>query len=107
VTIKLQATSAGPDHAQHASNAMKTSPIDLSSPLDMLATARDQVRLNLHLLSLDARQKWSELEGKILNLENSIGQEAESISEATASAAADLSSSVKAFVDSHVRHGAD
>ncbi len=83
---------------------MKASFIDISRPLDTLAAARDQVRLNLHLLSLDTRQKWDELEGKILNLENKIGQEAEALSEATANAAIDLSGSVKEFVDSHVRH---
>ena len=77
---------------------------DLSRPLDVLTAARDQVRLSLHLLSLDTRQKWDELEGKILSLENRLGQEAESISEATASAAIDLSGTVKEFVDSHVRH---
>jgi hypothetical protein len=77
---------------------------DLSRPLDMLTAARDQVRLSLHLLSLDTRQQWDVLEGKILSLENKIGQEAESLSEATASAAIDLSGSVKEFVDTHVRH---
>jgi len=83
---------------------MKASAIDISHPLDTLAAARDQVRLNLHLLSLDTRKKWDELEGKILSLENKIGQEAEALSEATANAAIDLSGSVKEFVDSHVRH---
>jgi hypothetical protein len=83
---------------------MKASDIDLSHPLDLLTSARDQVRLNLHLLSLDTRQKWDELEGMILSLENRIGQEAEALSEATASAAIDLSGSVKQFVDHHVRH---
>ena len=78
---------------------------DLSKPLDVLTAARDQVRLSLHLLSLDTRQKWDELEGKILSLEYKIGQEAEGISDATASAASDLSGSVKDFVDTHVRHG--
>jgi hypothetical protein len=77
---------------------------DLSRPLEILTGARDQVRLSLHLLSMDARQKWEEFEGKILSLENKIGQEAETVSEATASAAIDLSGSVKEFVDSHVRH---
>ncbi|HEY3253683.1 MAG TPA: hypothetical protein VGJ91_07030 [Polyangiaceae bacterium] len=83
---------------------MKTSAFDLSHPIETFTAARDQMRLNLHLLNLDARQKWTELEAKILNLENRIGQEAESLSEATASAAIDLSSSVKDFVDNHVRH---
>lgn len=83
---------------------MKASSIDITAPLDTLAAARDRVRLNLHLLSLDTRKLWDELEGKILNLENKIGQEAEALSEATANAAIDLSGSVKDFVDSHVRH---
>jgi len=83
---------------------MKTSTFDLSHPLETLTAARDQMRLSLHLLSLDARQKWDDWEAKILNLESQIGQEAESLSEATASAAIDLSGSVKAFVDNHVRN---
>jgi hypothetical protein len=82
---------------------MKNSVIDLSHPLSTFVSAREQVRLSLHLLSLDARQKWDELEGKILSLENKIGQEAERLSESTASAAIDLSGSVKDFVDQHVR----
>jgi hypothetical protein len=81
---------------------MTTSP--LSRPLDVLTTARDQARLSLHLLSLDARQKWDEFEGKILSLESKIGLEAEGLSDATANAAIELSESVKHFVDQHVRH---
>ncbi len=82
---------------------MKTPTFDLSHPLETFTAAREQMRLSLHLLSLDARQKWDELEAKILNLEHKIGQEAESLSESTASAAIDLSGSVKDFVDNHVR----
>jgi hypothetical protein len=83
---------------------MKNSAFDLSRPLETFTAAREQMRLNLHLLGLDARQKWTELETKMLSLENKIGQEAESLSEATASAAIDLSGSVKDFVDNHVRN---
>jgi BMFP domain-containing protein YqiC len=82
---------------------MKTSAFDLSHPIETFTTAREQIRLSLHLLNLDARQKWTELEARILTLENKIGQEAESLSEATANAAIDLSGSVKDFVDNHVR----
>jgi len=83
---------------------MKTSAFDLSKPLESLSAAREQMRLNLHLLNMDARQKWSEFETKILNLESKIGQEAEALTEATASAAIDLSGTVKDFVDNHVRN---
>lgn len=82
---------------------MKDSAFDLSHPIETFSSAREQMRLNFHLLSLDVRQKWSELEGKILSLENKIGQEAERLSEATANVAIELSGSVKDFVDSHVR----
>jgi len=84
--------------------AMKNTSFDLSQPLATLNSAREQIKLSLHLLNLDVRQKWDELEAKILSLENSLGQEAEALSEATASAAIDLSGSVKDFVDNHVRH---
>jgi len=83
---------------------MKTPSFDLSQPIATFNAAREQMKLSLHLLNLDARQKWDELEAKILNLENRLGQEAESLSEATASAAIDLSGSVKDFVDAHIRH---
>lgn len=83
---------------------MKTSDFDLTKPLEFFSSAREQMRLSLHLLNLDARQKWDELEAKILSLENKLGQEAESVSEATANAAIDLTGSVKDFVDSHVRN---
>ena len=83
---------------------MKNSAFDLSHPIETLSAAREQMRLNLHLLELDVRQKWTEFEAKILTLESKIGQEAESLSETTANAAIDLSGSVKEFVDNHVRH---
>jgi DNA repair ATPase RecN len=75
-----------------------------ASPLDALTTARDQIRVDLHLLSMDARQKWDELDAKILALEGKIGAEAETFTEATAKAATDLSSTVKDFIDVHVRN---
>lgn len=82
---------------------MKTPTFDLKHPMETFAAAREQMRLSLHLLNLDARQKWDEFEAKILNLESKIGQEAESLSDATANAAIDLSGSVRDFVDNHVR----
>ena len=81
---------------------MKNPAIDPAHLVATFGSAREQVRLRLHLLSLDVRQKWDELESKILSLEHKIGQEAVSLSEATASAAIDLSGSVKDFVDEHV-----
>jgi len=83
---------------------MKIANIELGRPMEMLMSARDQVRLDWHLLSMDTRQKWSEFEAKILTLEEKVGSEAESLTDATAELAIDLSGSVKDFVDTHVRH---
>jgi len=83
---------------------MKIANIELGRPMEMLMSARDQVRLDWHLLSMDTRQKWSEFEAKILTLEEKVVSEAESLTDATAELAIDLSGSVKDFVDTHVRH---
>ena len=77
---------------------------NLEQTLDSLTRARDTVRLELHLLGMDARTKWDALESKILAVEGKVGAQAESASEATASAAAELSDAVKEFVDTHVRN---
>jgi hypothetical protein len=82
---------------------MSTSSPATSSLLDTLSGAREQVRLSLHLLGADARQKWDELESRILALEGEVGTRAEAVAEKAADKALELSDSVKQFVDSHVR----
>jgi hypothetical protein len=82
---------------------MSTSSPRTSSALDALTAAREQVRLELHLLSADARQKWDVIEAKILDLEGKAGDRAQTIADAVATSAMQLSDSVKSFVDDHVR----
>ena len=62
----------------HATESFKEALADLGR-------ARDQAKLKLHLLSLDAQSKWTELEGKIENLERSAEHEFEKAANASAS----------------------
>jgi len=49
--------------------------------LSQLASMRDEAKLRLHLLSLDARKRWDELEAAFLTLEQRANQEGEKASE--------------------------
>jgi hypothetical protein len=72
--------------------------------LEALSSTREKVRLELHLLSAEARQKWDELDAKILAFEGEVGSRAETLADKTAEMAMQLSDSVKRFVDTHVRN---
>ena len=49
--------------------------------LDDLRTARDTVRVQAHLFSLDAKERWQELEGKLLNAEAKLERAGDSVGE--------------------------
>jgi CBS domain-containing protein len=53
--------------------------------IDALQTARDTVRVQAHLFSLDVKERWRELENKLLSAEAKLEQEGESIVETIAS----------------------
>lgn len=82
---------------------MATSSPVSSNVIDTLSAAREKVRLELHLLSADARKIWDDLDAKILAFEGEVGTRAEVLADKTAEAAIQLSDSVKRFVDTHVR----
>lgn len=60
--------------------------------IEALATARARARIQLHLLSLDARDSWHELESKIDTMQAKIENDGERLS---ASAAKKGASSLK------------
>ena len=49
--------------------------------IDALRTVRDTVRVQAHLFSLDAKERWRELEGKLLNAEAKIERAGDSVGE--------------------------
>ena len=77
---------------------------NLEQALDSLTRARDTMRLELHLLSMDARNEWEPpSRARSSRSKEKVGAQAEIASEASAGVAAELSDSVKEFVDAHVR----
>jgi len=77
----------------------KTSTESFKDAIKNLTKARDEVRLSLHLLSMDGRKKWDELERK---LEQRIGEKADKVTEASAAKVEELARSLREFVEQHV-----
>lgn len=73
-----------------------------------LNTARDEARMRLHLFSLDARQKWSELEEKLFALENKLQTGAEGAAsglEAAAKRVRELTDATRQLINESGRSG--
>jgi len=93
--------------------------------LNQLASMRDEAKLRLHLLSLDARKRWDELEAAFMSLEQRGNQEGGKASEAfnenvnklsrafadfitsQLSASSGLSTNVRSLMTPDVRHCAE
>ncbi|HEX6275705.1 MAG TPA: hypothetical protein VFZ53_21840 [Polyangiaceae bacterium] len=63
--------------------------------LDSLRTARDTARVQAHLFSLDAKERWQELESKLLNAEAKLEQAGDSVGESISTAVKGLVQAVK------------
>lgn len=69
--------------------------------IDALATARDRARVQLHLLSLDARDSWHELESKIDNLQANLENDGDRLTESATKKVRELTRSVKEMLQQH------
>lgn len=68
---------------------------DVKSGLDKLAQLRDEVKLHIHLATLDAKKEWDEkLSPKVLEVE----QSAKSITESSKSTLHDVLTKVEEFL---------
>jgi CBS domain-containing protein len=86
----------------HQSHKQSTySPKDL---LSTLATTRDNVRLQLNLMSKEARDRWRALETNVEALQAKLLQESDKVSESVSKNAQELTEAVHAFLheQSHV-----
>ncbi|HEY0465623.1 MAG TPA: CBS domain-containing protein [Polyangiaceae bacterium] len=68
-----------------------------------LATVRDETRLQAHLLSMEARERWAELELELDSLEGRLTQAGERASESAVASARDLAQTVLDFFKEHVQ----
>lgn len=66
-----------------------------------LTTLRDEARVQLHLLSMDARTSWQKLETRLQNLERELDSHAEKVSESALTSARGLKDELKTFLKEH------
>ena len=66
--------------------------------IDALSTARDSARVQLHLFSLDAKQRWQELESKLDKMQSRIEREGERVTEGATGKVRDLTRTVRDFL---------
>ena len=64
-----------------------------------LEAAREAARLKVHLLSMDARRTWDDLEKKFHAVQKDLGERGEKVGEASATAARELARSIRKFVE--------
>ena len=64
------------ERALHRPVEMKPSTESVKSAFVNLMAKRDDARVRLHLLSMDGRKKWNELEEKLSTLEHDLGERA-------------------------------
>ena len=72
--------------------------------LQQLTALRDEGKVQLHLLSLDARQRWNELEKQIDKLESETEREGAKAADALKQAAQQLTRSLDDFMAKHMNH---
>lgn len=70
--------------------------------LSQLTTIRDEARVKLHLLSLDARKRWDELETSFTALEQHVNYEGDKVSDSLNENVNKLSRSFAEFIGSHM-----
>jgi CBS domain-containing protein len=73
-----------------------------SRTMTQLARLRDEARVKLHLLSIDTRQRWTEIEQAIVALETRAAHEGEKATELLTESARELTRSVGDFMVSHL-----
>jgi hypothetical protein len=74
----------------------------LKETVEELRAARETARLKLHLLSLDAKEAWKEVEARFQETETALSERSDHAAEAAARAARDLARFVRKFLEKHI-----
>lgn len=72
---------------------------ELDRDVAELRALRDEIRVKLHLASMDARSAWKELEPKFEKLQQNVTAQGESVAEAGVKLARDLKQAFVQFRD--------
>ena len=73
---------------------------ELKKGLSQLQTLRDEVRVRLHLASMDIKSQWDKLEPQLLDVEKEVEAKAEKASEATKTMVSDAVKRLQKFRES-------
>lgn len=76
----------------------------LDNAIDELTRARDEVRVGLHLLSMEAKERWNGLESKLREIDDDLRVKGEAASETSAEKVHEVAKSVREFVEKNVRN---
>lgn len=72
--------------------------VEVNKGLERLTTLRDEVKLHIHLASLDAKQEWNDkLEPRINEVSNEVSNSAHTASDASKAAIHELVTKVESF----------
>ena len=74
----------------------------LKETVEELRAARETARLKLHLLSLDAKEAWKQVETRFAETESALGEQSDHAAEVAARAARDLARFVRKFMEKHI-----
>lgn len=73
----------------------------IKNALQELTQARDEVKVQVHLLSVEAKQRWNELESKMMTLESKLSVDGDKVADAAISGARELKNAVQQFLSQH------
>ena len=82
-------------------STLKTQHPSCEKSLNELRSARDATRVQLHLLSMEALERWQALETKLSALERELVQGGEKAAEAAADRVRDLVRAARSFRQRH------
>ena len=81
-----------------------TAKVSLEKALSEITRARDEVRVSVHLLSMEAKEKWNGLESRLREIDDDLRARGQEAGEQSAEKVHEVAKTVREFVDKNVRN---
>ena len=75
----------------------------LTKAVEELTRARDEVKVGLHLLSMDAKEKWKGLESRLLEIDDELRAKGEAMGDTSAEKVHEVAKTVREFIEKNVK----